>query len=308
MGATPSCASPGPESELEARSSLSDSDPQDAARVAEALDLARRQAGKVLDRGLPAVGAVNLVPYRRRSALMEGDEPMGGAAAFRRATADYLDDLYHPLSITGDRLRQIMPGAGAKADEYAADLESAMTLGGVLTPSQRAAFLGQVAQETGNLRSLRESLHYPDAQRAANIFYRTFKGNPEKARPYLRNSEKMANHVYQGLTGNGDEASGDGYAYRGGGFLQVTGRNQYRELGLEGRPEEMDRPDVAARASVDHWQQKNLNGPTFDPIESRAAFDKVTKAINPAMLGGEARWKAYRRGLGILSKPNGTGR
>lgn len=154
-----------------------------------------------------------------------------------------------------------------------------MTLGGILRPSQRAA----------------------------NIFHSTFHGDPGQARPYLRNSEKMADHVYQRKLGNGDERNGDGYAYRGGGFLQITGRDHYRDVGLEERPEQMDHLDVAARASVDHWLQKGLNGSTFDPIESRQAFDEVTKKINPPMLGGEARWNAYGRGLRVLSKPGAAG-
>lgn len=211
-----------------------DTDASDPTGVAEALNLARKQAKDVLGRTALGLGALNLTPYRRRHADGEGSDAREGA--FRQATADYLDDLYHPLPITGDRLRQIMPGAGARADEYASYLESAMTLGGILTPSQRTAFLGQVAAETGDLQSLRESLHYSDAQRAANIFHSTFHGDPEQARPYLRNSEKMANRVYQGKLGNRDERSGDGYAYRGGGYLQVTGRRGYAAVGLEGQP------------------------------------------------------------------------
>lgn len=59
----------------------------------------------------------------------------------------------------------------------------------------------------------------------------------------------------------------------------------------------------AAQASVDHWQQHGLNRPSFNPIESRPAFDKVTGAINPLKLGGQKRWDAYVRALQVLSKP-----
>jgi predicted chitinase len=235
---------------LEARSSTSDSDTPDPSIVAEALDLARRQARDVLDRGLPAVGAVNLVPYRRRDGESEVGEPVGG----------------------------------------------------------EAAFLGQVAAETGSLQSLREGLYYSDPQRAANIFHRTFRGDSEAARPYLRDSEKMANHVYGALPGNRGERSGDGYAYRGGGFLQITGRDAYRDAGLEERPEQIGRANIGARASVDHWQSRGLNTPTFNPITSQRGFDAMTKRINSASLNAQARWEAYRRGLQVLSKPNGAGR
>ncbi len=160
--------------------------------MAEALNLARRQAKDVLGRTALGLGTLNLTPYRRRHAA-----------------------------------------------------------------------------ETGDLQSLREGLHYSDAQRAANIFHSTFHGDPEQARPYLRNSEKMANRVYQGKPGNRDERSGDGYAYRGGGFLQVTGRGGYAAVGLEGQPDQMIRPDVVARASVDHWRQHGLDTPTYGEIESR---------------------------------------
>jgi putative chitinase len=126
---------------------------------------------------------------------------------------------------------------------------------------------------------------------------------PDTYAPYLGNSEKMANHVYQGLNGNRPEAPGDGYAYRGGGFLQITGRKGYREVGLEDHPEEIERPDVAARASVDHWLARGLNGPTFEPIASQAAFNAVTRTINKGLLQGRQRWEAYGRGLRALSKP-----
>lgn len=287
-----------------------DGDSDGLLATADALDRVRQQAKSLLDRGLvrpraaadgpadPDVGKVNLVPFRWRTPAGPDGDP-----AFRGAAADYLDDLYHPLPVTGERLRQIAPAAGAKADAYAPYLDSAMTLGGILTPSQRAAFLGQVGAETGDMTPRRESLNYSDPQRAANIFHRAFRGDPEQARPYLGNSEKMANRAYASRMGNGDEGSGDGYAYRGGGFLQITGRKGYREVGLEDHPEEIERPDIAARASVDHWLARGLNDRTFEPIESQKAFDAVTWEINKGRLQGQQRWEAYGRGLRALSKP-----
>lgn len=287
----------------------------------DALEQMRREAKDLLDRnwtwprridvtagdGVAAAepGAMNLSPYRPtdRIALGVDEDSKSDRDGFRKAASDYFQDLYHPAPITGDRLRQIAPRAGAWADEYAPYLENAMTLGGILTPSQRAAFLAQVAIETGDLRPRRESLNYSDAQRAANIFHSTFHGDPEQARPYLGNSEKMANHVYQGLNGDGPEASGDGYAYRGGGLLQVTGRGNYRAVGLEDHPEAIERPDVAAQASVGYWRSRGLNAQTYEPIASQEGFDAVTRKINKGLLQRRERWQAYQRGLNALSKP-----
>lgn len=286
----------------------------DLPAIAGALEQARRRAKSLLDRGLTLprgeagedVGQVNLVPFRRVERSAPEGEAGEGDPGFRAAVSDYLDDLYHPPPITGDRLRQIAADPGAKVDGYAAYLDSAMTLGGILTPSQRAAFLGQAVAESG-LRPRRESLNYSDAQRAANIFYRRFGGDAERARPYLGNSEKMANHVYSGLNGNGPEASGDGYTYRGGGFLQITGRDGYRAVGLEDHPQDIESPDVAARVSVDHWLARRLNERTFNPITSQAAFDEVTRVINKGLLQGRQRWEAYGRGLKALGNPGGEG-
>jgi putative chitinase len=88
-----------------------------------------------------------------------------------------------------------------------------------------AHFIGQIAHETGNFRFTEENLKYsPDTLR--RVFSNYFKSYAE-AMEFAYNPEKIANRVYANRMGNGDEASGDGYKFRGRGAIQLTGRNNY---------------------------------------------------------------------------------
>lgn len=92
------------------------------------------------------------------------------------------------------------------------------------TPEQAAHFFGQTAHETGNFAAFSENLNY-SADGLKKIFPKYFPGN--MAELYARNPEKIANRVYGSRMGNGDEASGDGFKFRGRGALQLTGKSNY---------------------------------------------------------------------------------
>ncbi len=109
-----------------------------------------------------------------------------------------------------------------------------------------AHFIAQGLIETGFLKYKSENLNY-SAERLMQIFPRHFPGGIAEARRYARNPRKIANRVYANRIGNGDEASGDGWRYRGRGFFQLTGRANYRRFGeiagynLERDPEILER-------------------------------------------------------------------
>lgn len=88
-----------------------------------------------------------------------------------------------------------------------------------------AAFLANCKQETGNFVAFSENLSYSSETRIRQVFGSKFKGVDVK--PYIKNPQKLANRVYAGSNGNGNEASGDGWKYRGKGYIQLTGKENY---------------------------------------------------------------------------------
>ena len=94
------------------------------------------------------------------------------------------------------------------------------------TLNRAAGFLAQCSHESNNFRILEENLNY-SADALIKVFPKYFKSLDE-AKLYARNPEKIANKVYANRMGNGDEASGDGFKYRGRGFIQLTGKNNYQ--------------------------------------------------------------------------------
>lgn len=96
-----------------------------------------------------------------------------------------------------------------------------------LTKEQTAHFFGQCSHETGEFSTFVENLNYSD-QGLLKIFGKYF--NPAQAKAYARNPQKIANRVYANRMGNGDEASGDGWKYKGRFAIQITGRSNYTAL------------------------------------------------------------------------------
>ncbi|NCV80024.1 MAG: hypothetical protein EBW25_04485, partial [Actinobacteria bacterium] len=93
------------------------------------------------------------------------------------------------------------------------------------TPQRIAAFMAQCAHESGNFVFLTENLNYK-AESLMKIFGKYFK-DMATAKAYEKKPEKIANRIYANRMGNGDEASGDGYRYRGRGLIQLTGKTNY---------------------------------------------------------------------------------
>jgi putative chitinase len=115
-----------------------------------------------------------------------------------------------------------------------------------LNKNRAAHFFAQTAHESGNFKAFSENLNY-GAKGLRGIFGKYFPTDA-LARAYERQPQKIANRVYANRMGNGDEASGDGWKYRGRGPLQLTGKNNYRAFGKYiGREQEiLDNPDLVA--------------------------------------------------------------
>jgi putative chitinase len=114
-----------------------------------------------------------------------------------------------------------------------------------MTPERAAHFFAQTAHESGNFKAFAENLNY-GAAGLTGIFKKYFPTN-EKALLYERKPEKIANLVYGNRMGNGDEASGDGFKFRGRGALQLTGKDNYKAFSeYLKNPEIMTNPDLVA--------------------------------------------------------------
>jgi putative chitinase len=115
-----------------------------------------------------------------------------------------------------------------------------------LNKNRAAHFFAQCAHESGNFKAFSENLNY-GAKGLRGIFGKYFPTDA-LAKAYERQPQKIANRVYANRMGNGDEASGDGWKYRGRGPLQLTGKNNYRAFGKYiGREQEvLDNPDLVA--------------------------------------------------------------
>lgn len=113
------------------------------------------------------------------------------------------------------------------------------------------------------------------------------------------NPEALANRVYAIRNGNGDEASGNGYRFRGRGFIQVTGRGTYRSVGFENNPEALSEPQTAADTAAMFWQNHGLNGRSMGAL-NQAQFDAVSRTVNGGDTSSQERWEAYQRGLRAL--------
>jgi putative chitinase len=162
-----------------------------------------------------------------------------------------------------------------------------------LSPNRAAHFFAQTAHESGNFKAFSENLNY-GAKGLRGIFRKYFPTDA-LARAYERQPQKIANRVYANRMGNGDEASGDGWKYRGRGPLQLTGKNNYRAFGKYiGREQEiLDNPDIVANElgfeSALWFFDANKLWSICDQGVNDATILALTKRINGGTHGLEDR-------------------
>ena len=181
------------------------------------------------------------------------------------------------------------------ARQFAEPLKAAMALFDISTPQRQAAFIAQALIESQHFTKLEENLYYTTPERIRQVWPTRFKTAADAA-PYARDPKKLANRVYAGRNGNGNEASGDGWNYRGRGF-GITGRANYKKAG-EGvglgsvyvmRPELLAQPSDACLTFAHYWQSNGCN-----QMIDRGAFDDTTRIINgPARLHAQERRVAF---------------
>lgn len=202
--------------------------------------------------------------------------------------------------ISKEQLQAIMPKiTGENLEKYTHPLNQAMDKFDINTPLRIAAFLAQLAHESNELKYSEENLNY-SAERLMAIFPKHFK-TLDDANKYARQPEKIANKVYANKGGNGDEASGDGWKYRGRCPIQCTLKDNYRLAGKAIGVDLVTNPDLAAgpvygtMIAAEYWHRNKINIPA-----DAGDIAAVTKKINIALLGLEDRTRYYKLAKSVL--------
>ena len=163
-----------------------------------------------------------------------------------------------------------------------------------------AGFIAQCGHESGGFRVLSENLNY-SAAALNKIFPKYFRRAGRDAQEYHRQPEKIANVIYANRMDNGDTDSGDGWRFRGGGILQLTGRYNYTKFGeaVEMSPEEAVEYVRTKKGALDSacwfWDENNINK-YCDNMD----IVGMTKRINGGTIGLEDRKKHYIHAIDVL--------
>jgi len=202
------------------------------------------------------------------------------------------------FEFTENKLSQIITN-----NQYVSDWFEALTTllpdYDINTVPRVAAFLAQTAHESGGYKALKENLNYR-AVTLRKIFPKYFPTDA-LAEQYAGKQELIANKVYGGRMGNGDESSGDGFRYCGRGLIQLTGKNNYMafaesiETPVEEIPEFLGTFEGAVQSACWFWETNNLN-----QWADSGDILTLTKRINGGTIGLEDRIKHYNHAMHIL--------
>ena len=170
------------------------------------------------------------------------------------------------------------------------------------TPLRLAHFLAQCGHESGGFKVVNENLNY-GAKGLLGIFKKYFP-TEEKAKLYERKPEKIANLVYGARMGNGPESSGDGYKYRGRGYIQLTGKDNYTAFGKAINEDMAANPDLVSTKypllSAAWFFNKNGLHNIADQGATDAVVTSVTKRVNGGTIGLPDRIKHFKEYYNLL--------
>jgi putative chitinase len=174
---------------------------------------------------------------------------------------------------------------------------------GITTPLRLAHFLAQCGHESGGFRATQENLNY-SAKGLCGIFRKYFP-SVTVAMQYERKPEKIANRVYASRMGNGNEASGEGWKYRGRGYIQLTGKENYKAFDATVPEDITANPDLVATkyalASAAFFFKKNNLWSICDRGSSPDAVTAVTKRVNGGTIGLADRQKHFKEFYHLLA-------
>jgi putative chitinase len=173
---------------------------------------------------------------------------------------------------------------GHVPDVVIAQIPEVMDKFQINTPLRLCHFLAQCGHESGNFKAVNENLNY-GAKGLRGIFGKYFPTDA-KAAEYERKPEKIANLVYGGRMGNGPEASGEGYKYRGRGYIQLTGKDNYAAF------DKVVAENILETAAW-FWNSRKLNE-LADKGATDADVTAITKKVNGGTIGLPDRIKHFK--------------
>jgi putative chitinase len=219
-----------------------------------------------------------------------GDEALTGAAGAGSAGAAANAGGLNLAALSGKLPDFVIAQIPATAAEF-----------GITTNLRLAHFLAQCALESTGFTATVENLSY-SAGRIPQVFPKYFK-NVDPA-GYARNPQKLGSRVYANRMGNGDEASGDGFKFRGRGYIQLTGKNNYTSFSTFVGEDCVANPDLVATkyplASAAFYFNSNKIWAICDKGASDSVVTLVTKAVNGGTHGLSERLQFFKKFIGAL--------
>lgn len=187
-------------------------------------------------------------------------------------------------------------------DSVIAQLPDVISTYKIDTALRLAHFLAQTGHESAQFKAVSENLNY-GAKGLRGIFGKYFPTDALAA-AYERKPEKIANKVYASRMGNGDEASGDGYKYRGRGYIQLTGKDNYKAFDATVPEDITANPDLVATqypllSAAWFWNKNGLNA-IADKGADDATVTAVTKRVNGGTIGLPDRIKHFKEYHALL--------
>ena len=174
---------------------------------------------------------------------------------------------------------------------------------GINTPLRLAHFLAQCGHESGGFKATQENLNY--SAKGLNGIFKKYFPTEASAAAYARNPQKIANKVYGGRMGNGLEASGEGYKFRGRGYIQLTGKENYTAFGKAIGEDILANPDKVASTyallSAAWFFSKNGLHKMADGGATDAVVTSITKRVNGGTIGLADRIKHFKEYYHLLA-------
>lgn len=188
-------------------------------------------------------------------------------------------------------------------DNVIAQLPEVMSKFKIDTAVRLGHFLAQAGHESGGFKITNENLNY-SAKGLQGIFKKYFPSEAI-ALDYAKKPQKIANRVYGGRMGNGNEASGDGFKFRGRGYIQLTGRDNYTAFGKAIGVAIEETPDLVATqyallSAAWFWSKNNLNK-IADTGATDEAVTMITKRVNGGTIGLADRIKHFKEFYSLLT-------
>lgn len=203
------------------------------------------------------------------------------------------------MQITENMITSIFPNAKS-VGELVEAMNDMFPKYDINTEARVAGFLAQCGHESGGFRVMEENLNY-SAKALDSVFGKYFKRGGRDADEYARQPEKIANVVYASRMGNGNTASGEGYKFRGRGYIQLTGKNNYTKfsksvgMDIEDAIEYLSTVEGALESACWYWHTNKLN-----KFCDKGDVKGMTKRINGGYIGLEDRVHHWELALQML--------